>query len=102
MKHATLLAAVCTLLAAMPAAAQQNAAADYPNRTVRIVVSVPAGGGVDSVTRIMAEKLQQKFGQPFVIENRGGTAGKVGEGESCKEVGCLEPAEPVTSAGDRV
>ena len=38
----------------------------------------PAGGGVDTVTRIFAERLQQKLGQPFVIENRGGAGGNVG------------------------
>ncbi len=65
------------LLATAPAVAQQSAA-DYPNRTVKIIVAVPAGGGVDSVTRIIAERLQNKFGQSFVIENRGGTAGNVG------------------------
>ena len=49
---------------------------------------------------IEARQAHHLGGRPK--ENRGGTAGKVGEGESCKEVGCLEPAEPVTSAGDRV
>jgi len=71
------VAATLALLNAMSPASAQDAAADYPNRPVRVIVSVPAGGGVDSVTRIIAEKLQQKFGQPFVIENRGGAAGNV-------------------------
>ena len=42
---------------AMPAAAQPDAAATYPNRSVRVIVTVPAGGGVDSVTRIFGDKL---------------------------------------------
>jgi tripartite-type tricarboxylate transporter receptor subunit TctC len=71
-----LMAATAALLAVSPAAAQ-NAAADYPNKAVKIVVTVPAGGGVDTATRIFAERLQQKLGQPFVIENRGGAGGNV-------------------------
>src|SRR3954466_12143242 len=65
------------LLAATPAAAQ-DAAANYPSKPVKIIASVPAGGGVDTVARIVADGLQKKFGQPFVIENRGGAAGNIG------------------------
>jgi tripartite-type tricarboxylate transporter receptor subunit TctC len=68
-----LIAAVAMLLS--PAAAQSPS--DYPNKAVKIIVTVPAGGGVDSVTRIFAEQLQQKLGQPFVIENRGGAGGTI-------------------------
>src|SRR5256714_15393411 len=67
--------ATAALLAVAPAVAQNPA--DYPNKPVRIVVTVPAGGGVDTATRIFAEKLQQRLGQPFVIENRGGAGGNV-------------------------
>ena len=69
-----LIAAAAMLLS--PAAAQSPS--DYPNKPVKIVVTVPAGGGVDSVTRLFAEQLHQKLGQPFVIENRGGAGGNVG------------------------
>src|SRR5690348_17878531 len=68
-------AALAVVLALSPVAAQN--VADYPNKPVKIIVTVPAGGGVDSVTRIFAEQLQQKLGQPFVIENRGGAGGNV-------------------------
>src|SRR2546423_4332421 len=68
--------ATAALLVVSPAVAQ-NPAADYPNKPVKIVVTVPAGGGVDTATRIFAEKLQQKLGHPFVIENRGGAGGNV-------------------------
>jgi tripartite-type tricarboxylate transporter receptor subunit TctC len=68
-----LIAAATMLLS--PIAAQSQS--DYPNKPVKIVVTVPAGGGVDSVTRLFAEQLQQKLGQPFVIENRGGAGGNV-------------------------
>jgi tripartite-type tricarboxylate transporter receptor subunit TctC len=59
-------------------ASAQNTAADYPNRPIKIVASVPAGGGVDTVARIVAQGLQKKFGQPVVIENRKGAGGNIG------------------------
>ena len=73
-KHLILSAAT---LALHSHAAAQNPAADYPNKPVKIIVTVPAGGGVDTVTRIFAEQLQQRLGQPFVLENRGGAGGNV-------------------------
>jgi tripartite-type tricarboxylate transporter receptor subunit TctC len=72
-----LIAAAGPLLAFSPGAAQ-NVAANYPARVVKIIVTVPAGGGVDAVTRIFADRLQQKLRQPFVVENRGGAGGNVG------------------------
>jgi tripartite-type tricarboxylate transporter receptor subunit TctC len=55
----------------------QDAAVDYPNKPIKIIVSVPAGGGVDTVTRIVAEGLHQRLGQPVVVENRSGAAGNI-------------------------
>jgi tripartite-type tricarboxylate transporter receptor subunit TctC len=81
-RYPILMAAAASLLSAslvaMSAALAQEPAIDYPNRPVKIVVSVPAGGGVDTVTRIFAGKLEQRLGQPFVIENRGGAGGNIG------------------------
>jgi tripartite-type tricarboxylate transporter receptor subunit TctC len=59
-------------------ASAQDAAANYPNRPIHIVVCVPAGGGVDTVTRIVANGLQERLGQPVVVENRSGAAGNIG------------------------
>jgi tripartite-type tricarboxylate transporter receptor subunit TctC len=59
-------------------ASAQDAAATYPNRPIKIVVSVPAGGGVDTVTRMVAEGLRKKLGQPVVIENHAGAGGNIG------------------------
>jgi tripartite-type tricarboxylate transporter receptor subunit TctC len=56
----------------------EDAAANYPNRPIHIIVCVPAGGGVDTVTRIVADGLQKKLGQPVVVENRAGAAGNIG------------------------
>src|SRR5215469_5942306 len=80
LKYATLLAG---LLLAAPALGQgnqanQDAAADYPKHPIRIIVCVPAGGGVDTVTRIVADKLGQKLGQPVAVENRTGQSGNIG------------------------
>ncbi|HME29080.1 MAG TPA: tripartite tricarboxylate transporter substrate binding protein, partial [Pseudolabrys sp.] len=50
----------------------------FPNRPIKIIVCVPAGGGVDTVTRIVAEGLHRKLGQPVVVENRAGAAGNIG------------------------
>ena len=76
LQHLALIAAAGSLLASSPVAAQ-NPAADYPNKPVKIIITQPAGGGVDSVTRIFGERLQQKLGQPFVLENRGGAGGNI-------------------------
>ncbi len=76
MSKTVLLIAAVALLVAAPAHAQQSAA-DYPNKSVKVVVTVPAGGGVDTVTRIVTERLRAKLGQPFVIENKGGAGGNI-------------------------
>ena len=77
-RYPALVAAAAALFAMSAALGQPDPAADYPNRAVKIIVSVPAGGGVDSVTRIFAARLQDRLGQPFVIENRGGGGGNIG------------------------
>jgi tripartite-type tricarboxylate transporter receptor subunit TctC len=58
-----------------PASAQTH---NYPVRTITMIVPFPAGGGVDAVGRIVAEKLTSALGQQVVIDNRGGVAGLLG------------------------
>jgi tripartite-type tricarboxylate transporter receptor subunit TctC len=65
-------------LACLPAAAQGDAAASYPNKPVRMIVNFPPGGTVDVLTRTVAQKLSEKWGQPVVIENRPGAGGNIG------------------------
>jgi tripartite-type tricarboxylate transporter receptor subunit TctC len=52
--------------------------AHWPDHPVRIIVPYPAGGSTDVLTRILAERFRDMFGQSFVIENRGGAGGNIG------------------------
>ncbi|MEP9377533.1 tripartite tricarboxylate transporter substrate binding protein [Aquabacter sp. CN5-332] len=56
------------------------AAAEYPDRPVKVIVPFAAGGGVDLLARVVASELQKVNGQPFVVENRGGAGGNIGIG----------------------
>ena len=53
-------------------------AQSFPNKPIRIIVPFPAGGGVDSVGRTVAQRLAEGIGQPIVIDNRGGAGGSIG------------------------
>jgi len=56
----------------------------WPARRVTLVVPFGAGTITDGVTRILADQLKDKFGQPFIIENRGGAGGMLGAGVAAK------------------
>jgi len=66
------------LLAVLAAASVPVAAQDYPSRPITLIVPFPAGGGVDVVGRIVADRLSLALGQPVIVENRGGAAGVIG------------------------
>jgi tripartite-type tricarboxylate transporter receptor subunit TctC len=73
---------IAALLTSTTAQAQANdPSPDYPNRSVRIIVSAPPAGGPDLVVRLLAEKLQQRWGQPMVVENHPGAGGNLGTGD---------------------
>ena len=65
--------ALVACASSIPAAAQT-----YPTRPVRIVLGVPAGGGVDLVARILAPRLTEAFGQQVIVDNRPGASGLIG------------------------
>lgn len=50
----------------------------YPTRSVRVIVPFSPGGGTDTFARVIAQKMQERLGQPFVVENRPGAAGNIG------------------------
>jgi len=52
-------------------------AVNFPDRPIRVIVSVPAGGGVDTITRIVADKMRPALGQPLIVENKAGVSGSI-------------------------
>ncbi len=75
MRRLNLLAAAAVIFAA---ACGTGVAQTYPSRPITLIVPFPAGGGVDAVARIVAEKLAAGLRQQVVIDNRGGVAGVIG------------------------
>jgi tripartite-type tricarboxylate transporter receptor subunit TctC len=74
MRRVRFISALCCL-AGLLLAAFANAQApesSFPNRPIRIIVAVPAGGGVDLSARIVADQLHKMWGQPVTVENRTG------------------------------
>jgi tripartite-type tricarboxylate transporter receptor subunit TctC len=68
------------VLAILPtvAAAQPAAAATFPARPMRIIAPFPPGGPIDLLSRLLAEKLQQRWHQPVIVENKPGAGGNIG------------------------
>jgi tripartite-type tricarboxylate transporter receptor subunit TctC len=74
--NSRLLALAFGLAVALPASPAH--ADDYPSRPIRLIVPYAAGGGADSVGRIVAKRVGESIGQPIVIENRGGAGSIIG------------------------
>src|SRR5262249_61138357 len=77
------LLGAAVLLAAI-AVAPYAYAQDYPARAVKIIVPFPAGGSADVIPRIVGDWLSHKWGQPVVVKNRPGAAGRIGAAHACK------------------
>ena len=69
------LASAAAAVPAMPRIARAQA---YPDRPVRMIVTVPAGGSPDIIGRLIAQWLSEKLGQPFVVENKPGASTNIG------------------------
>ncbi len=67
----------CLAVAALCVAAM-SASAQYPEKAVRIIVPYPPGGTTDILARVVATRLGERLGQPFVVENRPGASGAIG------------------------
>ncbi|MCD6041938.1 MAG: extra-cytoplasmic solute receptor [Burkholderiales bacterium] len=52
-------------------------AQDYPNRAIRLIVTVPPGGAADFIARLVGAKVSESIGQPVLVENRGGAGGTI-------------------------
>ena len=82
MPHRTLPAALALLAAvlvlAAPGARAQTAAAAWPTKPIHFIAPFPPGGPVDTLARIIGQKITEKSGQPVIIENKAGAAGNIG------------------------
>lgn len=74
------LLATLMMGAALAAAPLAVSAQAFPDKPIRFIVPYPAGGNTDIVSRLYAQKLAERLGQPVVIDNRGGAAGTLGVG----------------------
>jgi tripartite-type tricarboxylate transporter receptor subunit TctC len=78
MKHLIRALGALSLAAFSIAAFSQAAPADYPKQAIRVVVTFPPGGSADAVVRMVAPRLNEKLGQPVIVDNRPGAGGNVG------------------------
>jgi tripartite-type tricarboxylate transporter receptor subunit TctC len=77
-------AAGAMIATALLAASAGAAAQSYPERPVRVLIAFPAGGTIDTLGRIIAQKLTEAWGQNVVIENRPGAGGNIGAAAAAK------------------
>ncbi|MEI9803437.1 MAG: tripartite tricarboxylate transporter substrate-binding protein [Pseudolabrys sp.] len=84
MKHLIACLFAAALLGQTPALAQQESAADYPSRAVKIVVPFSPGGGSDFIARTVGKALSEKWGKPVIIENRTGAGSTLGASYALK------------------
>ena len=88
---------ILTASLALPAIA--SAQGQWPERPVRIIVPWPPGGSTDVLSRLLAEQLQARLGQNFLIENRPGAGGNIGTDALAKATPDGYSMAPVTVGG---
>ena len=67
----------CMWQAALPALPRIACSLDYPTRPVRVIVGFPAGSGPDVIARLFGQRMWDKLGQQFIVENRSGAGSSV-------------------------
>ena len=67
----------CLILAGLVVAAGAAHAQNFPNKPVRILIGFSAGSSTDTVARVIAQKLNESWGQPVIIDNRAGAGGNI-------------------------
>ncbi len=75
--HRLIVSAACAA-SSLFFSGQSLAQASYPDRPVKIIVALPAGGSVDMIARTLGQKLNAAMGQAFVVDNRAGASGQIG------------------------
>lgn len=65
-------------LGALTVAGLARSQPSYPDRPIKLIVALPAGGSVDMIARTLGQKLSAAMGQPVVVDNRGGGSGQIG------------------------
>src|SRR5262245_31344540 len=76
---AAMLAAMVVAISASPTVAQ-----DYPTKSILLIAPWPAGGAIDSISRLLASKLSDRLGKPVVVENRPGAGSAIGTAQGAK------------------
>ena len=84
LKRRHLLQLAGAVVASMAAPSMPSAEPAYPARPVRVVVPFPAGGGTDILARLVAQKLSERLGQQFYVDNIAGAGGSNGTGQAAK------------------
>lgn len=91
MQRRTVIALMLGVCAGVAAPVHAQTAAQYPNRAIRMIVPFPAGGGYDFMARNIAQKMNETWKQPVVIDNRAGANGNIGS-----ELAVKAPADGYT------
>jgi tripartite-type tricarboxylate transporter receptor subunit TctC len=87
MKFVMRIAALCATLCAVLLVTLAASAQQYPTKPVKILIPFPPGGVTDNATRVIAQKLSERLGQQFYIENQPGAGGNLGMGAVAKAPG---------------